>query len=233
MAEDRERGPWLPDGEALGRYLATLGHELRTPLTAVRGALGLLEASAGARLRAEERALLANARRNSERLSWLVGNLLIASALRAGTLALAREPLDLRAAARAAAEAIAVLLQHGRQALALELPEPLPVRGDAGRLEQLLLNLLANAQRHTPPGTRVTVAGRVVDAEVLLTVRDSGPGIPAGELEQIFARGVSGDRGLGLGLGLARGLAELHGGRLWAERPPGGGAAFHLALPVA
>ncbi|HEX6738545.1 MAG TPA: HAMP domain-containing sensor histidine kinase [Vicinamibacteria bacterium] len=233
MARRAGRGAALPSAAQLDDYLGVLGHELRTPLTAVRAALGLLEDSAGDRLRAEERALLANARRNSERLTRLVADLQLAAELRAGTLTLAREPLDLRGVAEAAAGAVEVLLRQAGQTLALALPEALPVAGDAGRLELVLLDVLANAQRHTPPGTRVTVSGHVADAHAVLTVRDSGPGIPPEQLERIFERGVSGDGGLGLGLSLARGVAGLHGGRLWAESPPEGGAAFHLALPRA
>jgi signal transduction histidine kinase len=115
-----------------------------------------------------------------------------------------------------------------------DLPTPLPVVGDARLLEQVLVNLLANVYRHTPAGTRVTLAGHVTADEVCLTVRDDGPGLPPAELETIFARFHRADAaagGSGLGLAIAREIAALHGGRLWAENAAEGGAAFHLALP--
>jgi signal transduction histidine kinase len=213
--------------------LAALAHELRTPLTALQLAFGLLDQDAAAPLPPNARYLLAVGRRNAQRLATLVEDLLAADQLDAGTLAVRRAPLDLRAVVAEQAAAIAPLLAERSQALALALPEPLPLAGDARRLGQVVANLLANAHRHTPPGSRVAVAGRVAGDEVVLTVSDDGPGIPDGELERIFARhhraGPTG--GAGLGLAIARELAARHGGRLWAERPPGGGAAFHLALP--
>jgi signal transduction histidine kinase len=128
------------------------------------------------------------------------------------------------------------LLQQKEQPLAADLPEPLPVRGDRVRLEQVLVNLLSNAHRHTPRGTQITVAGRCSAGEVRLAVRDGGPGIPAAQLETIFGpfqRGGRQSDGMGLGLAIARDVATAHGGRLWAESAPGQGAVFHLVLPRA
>jgi signal transduction histidine kinase len=219
---------------AAAAQLAALAHELRTPLTSLQLAFGLLDAGGGA-LPPAARGVLAIGRRNARRLAALVEDLLAADQLDAGALALRRAPLDLRAVVAEQAAAIAPLLAERGQTLALALPAPLPLAGDARRLGQVVANLLANAHRHTPPGTRIAAAGRVAGDEVVLTVSDDGPGIPAGELERIFARhhrlGATG--GAGLGLAIARELAGRHGGRLWAERPPGGGAAFHLALPRA
>ncbi len=126
------------------------------------------------------------------------------------------------------------LVQDKGQALELDLAEPLPYAGDARRLEQVLVNLLANAHRHTPSGTRIRLAGRVAAGEVRLTVSDDGGGIPIEEQEAIFRRfhrlDTAGD-GSGLGLAIARRIVALHGGRLWVESAPGQGAHFHLALP--
>jgi signal transduction histidine kinase/CheY-like chemotaxis protein len=217
---------------SVAAHLAALAHELRTPLTSLQLAFGLLDAGDGA-LPPAARGVLAIGRRNAQRLATLVEDLLAADQLDAGALAIRRAPLDLRAVVAEAATAIAPLLAEQGQTLALALPAPLPLAGDARRLGQVVANLLANAHRHTPRGSRIAVAGRVAGDEVVLTVSDDGPGIPDGELERIFARhhraGATG--GAGLGLAIARELAARHGGRLWAERPPGGGAAFHLALP--
>ncbi|MBA3416214.1 MAG: HAMP domain-containing histidine kinase [Chloroflexia bacterium] len=224
--------------EALDRlradFVATVSHDLRTPLTAARAALVLVDASAGHALRADERELLANARRNVERLGLLIDDLLAYNQLAAGTLRLDREPLDLRAVATDAMAAVLPLLQATGQTLEIDLPAPLPSLGDAARLEQVFLNLLANAHRHTPPGTRISVSGRIAATEVHVRVADDGPGIPTGELEAIFGRFYRRDPhagGSGLGLVIARAIVDLHGGRLWAESRPGAGASFFVALP--
>ncbi len=217
-------------------FVASVSHDLRTPLTAIKAGLGMLEASGADHLPDELRPLLANARRNAERLGMLVDDLLAHNQLQAGTLRLHVEPLDLREVVANATTAIHPLIRQKDQALELHLPEPLSVTGDTHRLEQVIANLLANAHEHTPAGTRIAVSATVGDGEVCLTVHDDGPGIPSTELEAIFQRfhrlaGSNG--GSGLGLSIARSLVELHGGRLWAERAPGCGSAFHVALPRA
>lgn len=215
-------------------FVATVSHDLRTPLTAARAALILVDASAGSGLRSDERDLLANARRNVERLGLLIDDLLAYNQLETGALRLDREPLDLRAVVTDAMAAVHPLLQSSGQTLEIDLPEPLPSEGDASRLEQVFLNLLANAHAHTPPGTRVSVSGRVVADEVLVSVADDGPGIPAEELDAIFRRfyrRAADQGGSGLGLTIARAIVELHEGRLWAENLPGNGTVFRVALP--
>jgi len=216
-------------------FVASVSHELRTPLTATRAGLGLLEGSAGDRLAGDEQELLANVRRNIERLDVLIANLLTANQLDAGMLHIERAPIDLRAVVADATAAIHPLLQTKGQLLELALGEPLTVRGDPGRLEQVVLNVIANAHRHTPGGTRIVVSGQRADDQILLSVHDDGPGIPPTELEKIFGRfyHLDGDGASGLGLAVARGIVELHGGTMWAESQPGKGAAFHVALPLA
>jgi PAS domain S-box-containing protein len=215
-------------------FLSTVSHDLRTPLTAIRTGVVLLEASAADRLRPDERQLLGHARTNSERLGLLISDLLAVNQIEAGTLQLEREPLDLRATVSTAVAAVHAPIQEKGQTLEVDLPEALPVDGDRRRLEQVVVNLLANAHRHTPPGARIVASGRAGAGEVRLTVQDDGPGIPATEVESIFRRFyrlAAGGDGSGLGLPIARGLVELHGGRIWAERDPAGGSAFHVVLP--
>ncbi len=127
-----------------------------------------------------------------------------------------------------------VLIRQKGQELEIDLPDPLPTEGDPRRLEQVVLNLLANAHRHTPSGTRIRISGRRANGDVLLSVRDNGPGIPAAEMEAVFERYhriSSVEAGAGLGLAIAKGIVDLHGGRIWAEGEPGRGATFHVALP--
>ncbi len=217
-------------------FISSVSHDLRTPLTATRAGLGILLTSASERLRPDERDLLSNARRSTERLDMLIGDLLAYNQLEAGTLRLDREPLDLRAVVTEAMSAVHPLVQEKRQILEIDLPEPLPGEGDPRRLEQVVVNVLANAQMHTPEGTRISISGRVTGGEVSLSVGDNGPGIPQGELEAVFRRFHhlgSARGGSGLGLAIARGLVELHGGRIWAESRPGAGVTFHISLPSA
>ena len=104
----------------------------------------------------------------------------------------------------------------------------------AGMAIVILVNLLANANRYTQTGTRITITGRVMARDVLLTVHDNGPGIPTEELDKIFQRFYRVSReqgGSGLGLAIAKAVVERHGGRMWAESQAGAGAVFRIALP--
>ncbi len=214
-------------------FIATVSHDVQTPLTALRAGLGFVEMGAGAALSPDVRELLAASRRNVDRLRLQIDNLLAVSRLDAGALRPERVSLDLRTLALEALAMVRPLFLEKGQAAEADLPTALPIVGDPRLLEEALVNLLANAHRHTPAGARVAVSGRVVGDEVHLIVSDNGPGIPAAELEAIFARfhhGVGG--GTGLGLSIVRAVVELHGGRVWAESPRDSGAAFHVTLPA-
>lgn len=216
-------------------FISTVSHDLRTPLTATRAGLGLLETSLMQRLQPSEHDLLRNIRRNTEQLNVLIDDLLAYNQLEAGTLHLEREPLDLRAVVTDALSAIYPLVTVKEQMLEVDLPEPLLVAGDQQRLEQVIINLLANSYRHTPAGTRITVFAMTTNNDVQLSVRDNGPGIPIAEREAIFKRFHRLDLtygGSGLGLAIAKSIVELHGGRIWVESEPGAGATFHIVLPA-
>ena len=110
---------------------------------------------------------------------------------------------------------------------------------DPQRIRQVLLNLLSNAERHTPEGGRIAVRAERWDGEAHVSVSDTGPGIPPDDLPYVFERFWRGDKsrtrasgGTGLGLAIAKQLVEAHGGRIWAESPPGQGATFAFALPL-
>lgn len=216
-------------------FVSSVSHELRTPLTAARAGLGLLQTSALEQLRPDERELLYNARRNIERLNMLIDDLLAYNQLAAGTLRLERRPLDLRAPVAAAMSTVHSLMREKGQVLEVDLPAALPVEGDARRLEHVVVNLLANASKHTPSGARIAISGRVLHSGVRLSVADNGPGIPGDQLEAIFERAhrLSTEAGSGLGLAIVRGVVELHGGRVWAENGRDSGTTFHVVLPHA
>lgn len=219
-----------------GEFVAAVSHDLRTPLTAARLTLGLLESSAAERLHPDERGLLENARRNMQRLGMLIDDLLAINQIEAGTLHLEHTLVDLRGIVGRAIGVVHPLLREKGQVLEIDIPDPLPVTGDGRKLEHVLVNVLANAHEHTPEGTRISISARTTPARITLSIADDGPGIPAGEREAIFQRFHSAEPahgGSGLGLAIARGIVEMHGGRIWAESGRGTGATFHIALPRA
>jgi signal transduction histidine kinase len=216
--------------------LASVSHDLRTPLTSIKAGLGLVEMTMSERMSTDERQLITNIRRNAERLGILVNDLLTFSEMETHSFQLARKPLDLRAVVEDAMAVIEPLVQKKRQVVEVDMPEAVPYNGDRMRLEQVLVNLLDNAHKYAPDGARITVSGQVTPGEVLLAVRDDGPGIPIEEHEAIFERfdhghPIRSGEGWGLGLAMARSIVEMHGGRIWVEGQQGEGATFQIALP--
>ena len=130
------------------------------------------------------------------------------------------------------------LTEQKGQVLEVAVDRPLLVEGDQRYLEHALVNLVANAHYHTPPGTRITIGGRETADGVLLQVTDDGPGIPQLAREQLFDRFYRArccHRGSGLGLSIAKAIVERHGGRVWVESEPGHGTTFSVAAaaPIA
>lgn len=217
-------------------FIASVSHELQTPLTSIRAGLGLLELAIGETLEPAERELLSASRRNAERLRLQIAQLLAANQVMAGEqVEVEFSAIDLRPVVDGAVDAVRPLLQEKEQIVDVDMPDSLEVEGDRRLMQQVLANLLSNAYRHTPRGTRIAVSSWVVGDQVRLAVHDAGPGIPADQLETIFQRfyrapGVQRE-GVGLGLAMARGAVEVQGGRLWAESSPGYGTTFIVSLP--
>jgi signal transduction histidine kinase len=210
-------------------FVADASHELRTPLTSVMANLELLAES----LDGDQGDAARSALRSSRRMRRLVADLLLLARADVGQPAV-HKPLDLREVLfDAAAELEPLSRDHD---LVLDA-EPARIRGAADDLQRLVLNLLENALRHTPPGTQVRAATRTLpDRNVELTVEDDGPGIPADMLPRLFDRFVrgSGDRGgsFGLGLSIVRAVADAHAGSVVASHPPSGGARFTVTFPA-
>jgi PAS domain S-box-containing protein len=208
--------------------LSTVSHELRTPLTSVLGfALTLRERGdeIDASLRRE---LVEQIVLQAVRLERLLGDLLDVDRLRHGLMRVVREPTDLAMLVTRVAVATGhrVELEGG----------PLVAEVDPPKLERIVENLIVNAVKHTPPGTPITFGIDVDGADVVLRVDDRGPGVTDADKETIFdlfARGsAAGDAsGTGIGLALVSQFAALHGGRVWVEDRPGGGASFRVLLP--
>ena len=221
------------ESEALrGTLLSSVSHDLRTPLAAITGAATTLRDQAvdeGTR-----RELVEAICDESERMERMVKNLLDMTRFASGAVVPRREwiPVDeLVGAALSRTEGIL-----SRHRVRTEIPAaPELVSVDPVLVEQLLVNLLENAARHTPSGTEVLVRASGGPAGLHLEVSDDGPGIPAGDEERVFERFHRGGRatgqGAGLGLAIARAIAEVHGGTLRATARTGGGASFRLILP--
>ena len=213
--------------------LSAVSHDLRTPLTAITGA-----ASAAldddTRLDATtRRELLESIRDEAERLNRLVNNLLDVTRLESGNLQLRREWIPLEEVVGVALARLAGPLRDRK--VTARLPEDLPpVHVDGLLLGQVFINLLENAAKHTPAGLPVEIEAHRQGDQVVVDVADRGPGLPKGEERRIFDKFYGGGvtAGAGLGLTICRAIVEAHGGRIWAENRPGGGAIFRFSVPA-
>jgi len=212
-------------------FAALVVHELRSPLAAMVGAARMLRARWPELDDAQRDALLALLADESGRVERLLAELQDASRVAAGGFAYEFAEMDV---GHLVEEAVAAARVAGSGVTArLEGPLPL-VRGDADRLRQALDNLIGNAVRVSPPGAEVEVGAESRDGAVRISVRDTGPGVAAADRDRIFeAFEQAGSRpGAGLGLHVARTIAEAHGGAVELESTPGEGATFALVLPV-
>jgi PAS domain S-box-containing protein len=241
-SEERHRALAAALGEADRRkdeLLAMLAHELRNPLAPIQNAVGMLElidAPDPAVVRSRE--LIA---RQLEHLVRMLDDLLDVSRITRGKIELERAPLTIASLVHEAVASVEALVESNGHTLALELAPDLVVEGDATRLVQVLVNLLANAAKFTRAGGTITVRAEPVDAGVRISVRDEGVGITEtaqGRIFDLFVQEhVSLDRtrgGLGVGLTIVKRLVELHGGTVEVySRGEGTGAEFVITLPRA
>jgi signal transduction histidine kinase len=220
---------------ARDEVLAIVSHDLQTPLGALLLGASMVEKLAPEGAEGEPlRRASATVRRAGERMRRLVHDLVDLAGLDAGRLSIRPSGCEAAAIARETAEAIAPLAAEAEVRVEVDA-EPAALACDRDRVGQVLGNLLANAVRVTPPGGQVLVRVAPGDGEVVFMVTDTGPGIPTDEQARIFDRWYRGRNasyaGHGLGLAIARGLVEAHGGRIWVESVPGSGATFAFALP--
>jgi len=219
-------------------FLATLAHELRNPLAPLRTGLELLKLAPGQTRVDELRAML---QRQVDQLVRLVDDLLDISRISFDKIELRKEFGDLRSAVKTALEATRPMLEDKGIALEVDLPaEPLQLRADSARIAQVLVNLLSNAAKFTARGGRVQLSVARVDSEALITVRDNGVGIAREDLKRLFrmfsqVHSLEGEpqKGLGIGLALAKRLTELHGGCIEAHSDGiSHGSTFIVRLPI-
>jgi len=225
----------LEEGNALRTaLLAAVSHDLRTPLAGIKAAVSTLRTVDVEWTAADREELLSATEESVDRLGSIIANLLDMSRLQTGGVSLVLDDVGVE-------DVVARALRGVPQdvALRVEVGDDLPeVRVDAGLLERVVANLVDNALRHTPAGTDVVVGARTEAGDrVRLWVADRGPGVPAGQLDGMFAPFQRlGDspagEGVGLGLAVARGLTEAMGGTLTAEQTPGGGLTLVVDLPA-
>lgn len=221
-------------------FVAVLAHELRNPLAPVRTAVALLQS------RGPADPVVVRCRdvigRQAAQMSRLLDDLVDASRLSRGKLSLERGPIALQDVVDAAVETARPLVEERKHELVVEVPRvPILLDGDATRLTQVFGNLINNAAKFTPLHGRITVTARLEHHEAVVTVTDTGIGIPAEQKEHIFGlfaqgtdAGVSSGSGLGIGLALARQLVEMHGGSISVlQGEDGQGSTFVVRLPLA
>jgi len=214
--------------------LSSVSHDLRTPLAAITGSAEIL-LQKGKSLAEEKRHELINSiHEEAERLNRIVKNVLSMTRLESGAIQIRKEWQSLEEITGAVIDRLAGRLNG--HTLNVQIPEDMPLLSfDPLLMEQVLTNLLENALRYTPPGTPIELTAHAENDEVLVELADRGPGIPEGQQDWIFdkfTRGKVSGGGVGLGLSICRVIIEAHGGRIWAENRPGGGAIFRFTLPV-
>lgn len=214
--------------------LAIVSHDLRNPLNTITLAAGALELPLSEQQRAQQ---VSTIHRTVRSMTRLINDLVDASAVTSGGLTLELDVVDLRSVVREAVAAFRTQAKDAGIALSFVVPaEDVPVHGDAHRLGQVLANLIGNALKFTEEGGRVEVRVTQTGAEALVEVIDTGAGIAADDLPHIFDRFWHTARtrrgGSGLGLSIARGVVEAHGGEISAASELGVGSSFSFTLPV-
>ncbi len=219
--------------------IRAISHDLRHPLTIVSGQAQILARALARRgTEAGELNSVAAIIAGSNRMKVMIQDLVDSARREGGQVRLQREPVNVfellnemkaRLIAGADSERVAICAPA----------DPPPVLADLERVERILMNLIGNALKYSPPGTPVTVSVVGGEGEVITSVADRGPGIPPAELPRLFQRYYrvqvvgEGREGLGLGLYITKGLVEAHGGRIWVESEPGQGCTFSFTLPLA
>ncbi len=232
------------ESERKTEFLHNVAHELKTPLTAIISSSELLGDAGQLSISASQRErLISSIARSAWSMNNRVAELLDLAKAEAGELQLQLQPLEIGSTIKEVASQLLVLFENKKQSLKLEIPEYLPqVRADKSRFEQILVNLLSNANKFSPTEGSITLRAKEnkYDRKVVVEVEDSAPAVTEEEKRKLFNpyyRGDDKDRkeripGLGLGLSISRRLVELHEGEIWVESKAGKGNIFAFSLPV-
>jgi two-component system sensor histidine kinase KdpD len=237
LAEEAQQAQVQIETERLrNSLLSSVSHDLRTPLAAITGAASSLIERHTVFDASTRDELLQTIHEEADRLNRLVNNLLQVTRLESGAVQVQKEWQPLEEVVGAALTRLDTHL-HNRSLLT-HLPEDLPlVPLDSVLIEQVLINLLENAIKYTPPDSPMTLSAWPMDNTITVEVADRGPGLPPGDEQRVFEKFYRlqrpGERsGAGLGLTICRAIIDAHGGHIWAENRPGGGAAFRFTLPM-
>ena len=235
LAQEAQRERLSAEKQSLRNvFLSSVSHDLRTPLATIHGAADTLLRKGGFLAEGKKEELVRTIHGEAERLNRIVRNVLNMTRLESGAIQVNKDWQSLEEITGVVIERLSERLKD--HPLSLMIPDNLPlIPFDPLLVEQVLTNLLENSLHHTPPGTPVEFVARMQKAGVLIEIADRGPGIPAGLEEGIFekfTRGQSPGGGVGLGLSICRVIVEAHGGRIWAENRPGGGAVVRFTLPI-
>ena len=236
-AQQNMPGIGLGSGTLSTEVLSIVSHDLRSPLATISMATSFLDDVSRSE---EERAQMVQmVKRATARMERLVRDMLEVSKMDSGrTLPIDARCMDAAPILREACEAQSAVAQAAGLVVECEAPDALPaVEVDCDRLQQVVCNLVGNAMKFTPPGGRIVVTARADGGDVLVTVKDDGCGMSEADLDRIFEPYWQAQRtaslGAGLGLKIAKGIVEAHGGRIWAESAVGAGTSFYFTLPGA
>ena len=218
--------------------ISTVSHELRTPLATIKGYATMILDYFNMLSADEKRDYIKSIDSSSDRLTKLIEDLLETSRLESGLIKLRKLPTSITGLVNNIVDETRIKINH--HTFTVNLDKKLPrVLVDYKRISQVLEKLIDNATKFSPPGTEVQISGNKYGRELVISVSDHGPGIPADELTRIFDRMFqieeklySGKDGIGLGLYISSRLVEAHGGRIWAESSPGEGTTISFTLPV-
>ncbi len=222
-------------------FLHIVAHELKTPLTAIISASELIDAEASSATPSQRERLIRNINRSAWLMDKKVSELLDLAKVQIGNLELKVEPTEINVIIEEVASQLHSLFKMKKQSLVLELPDSLsPAKADRERIEQVLLNLMSNANKFSPAGGKITLRAKEIDDRIVVEVQDSAPVITEEDKDKLFdAYYRAGDiderqrtPGLGLGLAICKRLIELHQGRIWIESEPGKGNSFVFSLPI-
>ena len=227
-------------------FVATVSHELRTPMTAIKGYVDILLMGAAGAINENQSHFLDIVKSNIDRLNILVSDLLDISSIEAGRVTLLKQSLNLEKIGRDVISEFQARSANDKKPMtfAIDVPELMPrVHGDAGRVRQVLVNLMDNAYNFTTENGTITVHihSQNGSGEVQVDISDTGVGISAADQERVFDRFYRGENplvlatpGTGLGLAIVKQLVEMHNGRVWmkSEGDPGKGSTFSFTLPV-